>query len=150
SLKRVNEIILEEKPEKSGSNAPVPLNKTIVITNLHFQYNPHLNKVLEDINIEIPEGKVTAIVGESGSGKTTLVKLLLRFYPPSDGQIEVGGVSLEDIGLKKWRDRCGAVLQDGKMFNDTILYNITLQESELDIDKQKLSDAVRLSNLNEF
>src|SRR5690554_7228966 len=87
SLKRVNEIILEEKPEKSGSNAPVPLNKTIVITNLHFQYNPHLNKVLEDINIEIPEGKVTAIVGESGSGKTTLVKLHLRFYPPSDGQI---------------------------------------------------------------
>lgn len=150
SLKRVNEIIQEEKPEKSGATSPIPDSKTIVITNLHFQYNPNLNKVLEDINIEIPEGKVTAIVGESGSGKTTLLKLLLRFYTPSDGQIEVGGVSMEDIGLKKWRDRCGAVLQDGKMFNDTILYNITLQESELDIDKQKLSDAVRLSNLNEF
>ena len=150
SLKRVNEIILEEKPEKSGSNVPVPQNKTIVISNLHFQYNPNFNKVLEDINIEIPEGKVTAIVGESGSGKTTLLKLLLRFYPPSDGHIEIGGVPLEDIGLKKWRDRCGAVLQDGKMFNDTILYNIALQESELDIDKKRLIDAVGLSNLKDF
>lgn len=150
SLKRVNEIILEEKPEKSGSTAPVPASKTIVISNLHFQYNPHLNKVLEDINIEIPEGKVTAIVGESGSGKTTLLKLLLRFYPPSDGQIEVGGIPIEDIGLKKWRDRCGAVLQDGKMFNDTILYNITLQESESEIDKKRLIEAVNLSNLKDF
>ncbi len=150
SLKRVNEIILEEKPEKSGSNVPVPQNKTIVVSNLHFQYNPNFNKVLEDINIEIPEGKVTAIVGESGSGKTTLLKLLLRFYPPSDGHIEIGGVPLEDIGLKKWRDRCGAVLQDGKMFNDTILYNIALQESELDIDKKRLIDAVSLSNLKDF
>ena len=150
SLKRVNEIILEEKPEKSGSNASVPDDKTIVISDLHFQYNPNYSMVLEDINIEIPEGKVTAIVGESGSGKTTLLKLLLRFYPPSEGQIEVGGVPIEDIGLKKWRDRCGAVLQDGKMFNDTILYNITLQESEIDIDKKRLTDAVNLSNLKDF
>lgn len=150
SLKRVNEIILEEKPEKSGSNASVPHDKTIVISDLHFQYNPNYSKVLEDINIEIPEGKVTAIVGESGSGKTTLLKLLLRFYPPSEGQIEVGGIPIEDIGLKKWRDRCGAVLQDGKMFNDTILYNITLQESEIDIDKKRLTDAVYLSNLKDF
>src|SRR5690606_32436966 len=111
---------------------------------------PNYSMVLEDINIEIPEGKVTAIVGESGSGKTTLLKLLLRFYPPSEGQIEVGGVPIEDIGLKKWRDRCGAVLQDGKMFNDTILYNITLQESEIDIDKKRLTDAVNLSNLKDF
>jgi ATP-binding cassette subfamily B protein len=83
SLKRVNEIILDEKPEKSISHASVPINKTIVISDLDFQYNPHLNKVLDDINIEIPEGKVTAIVGESGSGKTTLVKILLRFYDPT-------------------------------------------------------------------
>lgn len=150
SLKRVNEIILEEKPEKAGSNASVPEDKTIVISDLHFQYNPNYSKVLENINIEIPEGKVTAIVGESGSGKTTLLKLLLRFYPASEGQIEVGGIPIEDIGLKKWRDRCGAVLQDGKMFNDTILYNITLQESEIDIDKKRLIDAVNLSNLKDF
>ena len=150
SLKRVNEIILEEKPEKAGSNASVPEDKTIVISDLHFQYNPNYSKVLENINIEIPEGKLTAIVGESGSGKTTLLKLLLRFYPASEGQIEVGGIPIEDIGLKKWRDRCGAVLQDGKMFNDTILYNITLQESEIDIDKKRLIDAVNLSNLKDF
>jgi len=150
SLKRVNEIILEEKPEKAASNAAVPDDKTIVIRNLHFQYNPNFSKVLDDVNIDIPEGKVTAIVGESGSGKTTLLKLLLRFYPPSDGRIDVGGVSIEEISLRKWRDRCGAVLQDGKMFNDTILYNITLQESELDIDKKKLIGAVELSNLKDF
>lgn len=150
SLKRVNEIILDEKPETSDSNAPVPTDKTIVINKLEFRYTPNSSSILEDINIEIPEGKITAIVGESGSGKTTLLKLLLRFYSPSSGSIEVGGISMEDISLKKWRDRCGAVLQDGKIFNDTILYNITLQETELDINKQRLIDAIDLSNLKEF
>lgn len=150
SMKRVNEIILEEKPEKTISNSSVPQDKSIVINHLDFMYNPHLNKVLEDISLEIPEGKVTAIVGKSGSGKTTLIKILLRFYDPTQGQIEIGGVPLENIHLKKWRDSCGAVMQDGKMFNDTILYNISLEENEMEIDKKRLLEAVQLSNLKEF
>ncbi|HLT07241.1 MAG TPA: peptidase domain-containing ABC transporter [Cyclobacteriaceae bacterium] len=150
SLKRVNEIILDEEPESSGTTSFVPKHKTIIVKNLSFRYNPNFNKVLDNINIEIPEGKVTAIVGESGSGKTTLLKLLLRFYPPSDGHISVGGIPLEDIKLRTWRLRCGTILQDGRLFNDTVLYNITLEENEQDVDKHRLLEAISFANLNEF
>ena len=150
SLKRVNEVILEEEPEKSRSNLPVPVEKGIKIRGLNFHYNPNLNKVLENINLDIPEGKVTAIVGESGSGKTTLVKLLLRFYEPTDGEIEIGGVPLESIELFRWRNSCGTVLQDGKLFNDTILYNITLEDEEINMDKKQLLLATRLANIEGF
>ncbi len=150
SLKRVNEIILEEEPEQSRSNLPVPGEKGIRIKGVSFQYNPNLNRVLDKINLDIPEGKITAIVGESGSGKTTLIKLLLRFYEATDGDIEVGGVPLESIELFRWRESCGAVLQDGKLFNDTILYNITLEDEEINMDKKQLQVAIQLSNIEGF
>ena len=150
SLKRVNEVILEEEPELSRSNQPVPIEKTIKIRGLSFKYNPNLNNVLENINLDIPEGKVTAIVGESGSGKTTLIKLLLRFYDPTEGDIEIGDVSLDSIELFRWRESCGAVLQDGKLFNDTILYNVTLEDEEVNIDKKQLRIAIQLANMEDF
>jgi len=149
SLKRVNEVILEEEPEKSLSSLKITENKTITIKNLDFYYNPNLNKVLDNINITIPEGKVTAIVGESGSGKTTLAKLLLRFYEPVNGEIEVGGLPLAHIDLHHWRDRCGTVLQDGKLFNETILYNITLKD-ESEIDKDWLAKSIKMANIDKF
>ncbi len=150
SLKRVNEVILDEEPEKSNSHLAVPNDKTIRIKGLSFWYNPNFAKALSNINLEIPQGKVTAIVGESGSGKTTLMKLLLRFYDPTEGEIEVGGIAIENIELYRWRNSCGAVMQDGKIFNDTILYNITLEDEELSIDRQQLQQAVKLSNMEEF
>ncbi len=150
SLKRVNEVIVEEEPETSLANMGVPDNKSLKIRNLDFHYNPHLNKVLDNINLDIPQGKITAIVGESGSGKTTLLKLLLRFYEPTNGQIDVGNMPLEHIDLLRWRNSCGAVLQDGKLFNDTILYNITLEEDEVNVNKDLLLHAIQLSNIQGF
>lgn len=150
SLKRVNEIIVEEEPEKSVSNLQVPDDKNIWFRNMDFYYNPHLNKVLDNINLDIPQGKVTAIVGESGSGKTTLLKLLMRFYQPTAGEITIGNTPLENIDLFRWRNACSAVLQDGKMFNDTILYNITLEEEENNINKGQLYTAISLSNILDF
>ncbi len=150
SLKRVNEIVLEEEPEKSQSNAQIPEDKSIRIRNLDFHYNPHLNKVLDSINLNIPQGKITAIVGESGSGKTTLLKLLMRFYTPTNGEISVGNVPLENIGLFQWRDACGAVLQDGKVFNDTILYNITLEDEGSEVNTEHLLKSIKLANIEDF
>jgi len=150
SLKRVNEVILDEEPEQSKSNLSVPEEKGITIRGLKFQYNPNLNNVLEDINVNFPEGKITAIVGESGSGKTTLIKLLMRFYEPTDGEIEVGGVAIDNIELFRWRNNCGAVLQDGRLFNDTILYNITLEDEQTSINKKQLGKAIKLANIEKF
>ena len=150
SLKRVNEVILDEEPEQSKSNLSVPEEKSITLRGIKFQYNPNLNNVLEDINVDFPEGKITAIVGESGSGKTTLIKLLMRFYEPTDGEIEVGGVALDSIELFRWRNNCGAVLQDGRLFNDTILYNITLEDEQISINKKQLGIAIKLANIEKF
>lgn len=150
SLRRVNEVILDERPESLCKSARMPESKSIRIKNLNFSYNPNLKPVLKNINMEIPEGKVTAIVGESGSGKTTLLKLLLGFHQPTSGEITVGGTSLADIDLFQWRNRIGTVLQDGKLFNDTILYNIALEEEENMIDSARLHEAMELANVSRF
>jgi ATP-binding cassette subfamily B protein len=150
SLKRVNEVILDEKPEGSKADNDVPGKKTIKLTDVCFHYNPNFENVLKNITITIPENKITAIVGESGSGKTTLIKLLLRFYDPVSGNIEVGDTQIENIDLDKWRRSCGVVLQDGRLFNETILYNITLQDDEKEIDMDRLKSAVLLANLGDF
>ena len=149
SLRRVNEVILDEKVEPTG-NCPMPQDYTLRLKDVSFAYNPHLGNVLNNINLTIPSGQITAIVGESGSGKTTLIKLLMRFYEPTDGSIEIGDQPLFNIDLHQLRMQCGAVLQDGKLFNDTILYNITLQDDPSEIDHKRLAQAVRMANIDSF
>ncbi|ESS72705.1 transport/processing ATP-binding protein ComA [Methyloglobulus morosus KoM1] len=127
-------------------------DQTIVMENdLSFQYGRKKSPmVLENLNMTIPQGKVTAIVGASGSGKTTLLKLLLRFYPPTQGKIRVGNIHLEDIDMALWRQKCGVVMQNGFIFHDTVLRNITESESEGLIDRMRLNQAIEIANLGEL
>lgn len=113
-----------------------------------FRYDELSDNVLENITLEIPAGKVTAIVGMSGSGKTTIVKLLLGFYPPKKGEIFAGSTNLKNIRPSDWRARCGAVMQDGFIFSDTIARNIAVGEEH--IDTQRLLNAVRVANIGEM
>jgi ATP-binding cassette subfamily B protein len=119
---------------------------------LVFRYNALSDPVLKNINLEIPAGKVTAIVGTSGSGKTTLVKLLLGFYEPEEGSIKVGHTTLKNIPPHEWRAKCGAVMQDGFVFSDTIASNIAESDGEWGkpIDKKRLLQAVQLAHIQEF
>jgi len=96
----------------------------------------------------IPEGRITAIVGSSGSGKTTLLKLLLKFYPPTKGEIRLGSARLKHINSSLWRSQCGVVMQEGYIFSDSIAKNIALGDSE--IDKEQLLRVVKLACLQEF
>ena len=120
----------------------------ISIQNLSFKYNPLSPEVLQNINLTIQEGKITAIVGMSGSGKTTLVKLLLGYYPPATGDIKVGDVPLGNISQKVWRSHCGAVMQDGFIFSDTIANNIALGVEY--IDTQQLFHATHVANIQDL
>jgi ATP-binding cassette subfamily B protein len=104
--------------------------------------------VLENLNLEIPQNRVTAIVGASGSGKTTIIKLLLGFYPPIKGKITVDNKPLDEINPHLWRQKTGAVMQDGFIFSDTIANNIAVGEE--DIDKKRLLYAVETANIREF
>lgn len=147
SFLRLNEIHqLEDEHESVGTNnADLPENKNLIINNVAFQYTPNSKFVLQSINLVIPEGKVTAIVGDSGSGKSTLLKLLLRLYKPSYGEIMIGSMNINNISLRQWREKCGAVMQDGKIFNDTIMNNITLDDER--IDYEKLKKALQTANI---
>ena len=139
SFLRLNEIhqLKDEHEDVGTNNVALPENKSLIVNNVSFQYTPNSQAVLKNVRLIIPEGKVTAIVGDSGSGKSTLLKLLLRLYKPSYGDIMIGSMNINNISLKQWRDKCGAVMQDGKIFNDTILNNVVLDDEKIDYDKLK-------------
>lgn len=101
-----------------------------------------------DVSLVIPQGKITAIVGTSGSGKTTLIKLLLGYYKPVEGVITIGGADLQRFSLRWWRNQCGAVMQDGYIFSESIARNIAVDDEE--IDKARLLLAARIANAEEF
>jgi ATP-binding cassette subfamily B protein len=152
SYERIQEIHALENEEKENDSMDRKANSptgTLVVENLTFQYEgPHSPKVIDGIELKVPEGKITAIVGSSGSGKTTLMKLLLKFYQPVEGAIKVGGINMSQVPANEWRSQCGVVMQDGYIFSDTIIRNIALSEEEFDHDKIK--QAVRIANIQEF
>ncbi len=151
SLERLGEIHNRKEEEENSIDkvSIFPENKSITVDNMSFQYEgPHSEHALKDISLQITEGKVTAIVGSSGSGKTTLIKLLLKFYEPTSGEVKLGDISLGNYSNNLWRNKCGAVLQDGFIFSDTIVNNIVINEE--DYNQEKLLHAVNAANIREF
>ena len=156
SLERLNEIhSLEE--ESHSSNLVVglgvrslPTNQSLVFNNLSFTYTGAGNEpVLQNINVTIPQGKVTAIVGMSGSGKTTFLKLLLRFYEKYEGEIEFEErKSWKSLDHSFWRSKCGSVMQDGYIFNDNIANNIAVTDENPDYER--LTNACKIANILPF
>ncbi|MEM1319138.1 MAG: peptidase domain-containing ABC transporter [Bacteroidota bacterium] len=157
SLDRLQEIHNKENEDEelaAPEGAPYlrpdfRFNQDIHIRNLAFQYEgPRSPFVLDDISLTIPHGKTTAIVGESGSGKTTLLKLLLKFYEPVEGSIMIGDTDLSHIPASVWRKQCGAVMQEGFIFSDTITRNIIVDGGE--IDEERLLKSVETANIQDF
>lgn len=138
SAERLGEIQTlpnEEQPPDELSAAAAAQSASLVIDHLTFRYHPEAEPVLRDISFTIPHGKVTALVGASGSGKTTLLKLLLKMYEPTSGEIRLGDTRLKHIPASLWRARCGVVLQDGRLFSDTIARNIALGDDTPDVER---------------
>lgn len=94
----------------------------VAFKNITFQYGDHL--ALNNINIDIPAGKTIGLVGESGSGKSTLMKLLMRFYEPTSGQVSVDGHALSSLQVPSLRRSIGFVSQDVFLFHGTIAENV--------------------------
>lgn len=151
SMNRLSEV--RDKPDEESAAGElvrdIPIGKSIRIENLTFKYDPLSEQpTLDKICLEIESGKQTAIVGMSGSGKTTLIKLLLGFYPPTSGQILLGGAPLENFSIREWRKRCGVVMQDGFIFSDSIAGNIAPGVAH--IDKERLRNAAEAANIHRF
>ena len=150
SFLRINEIRqLEDEEEllSVGNTCILPNEKSITLSNVHFQYSANSPFVLKGIYLQIPENKVTAIVGGSGCGKSTLLKLLVRLYKPSFGDIKMDTMNVDAINLRQWRNLCGVVMQDGKVFSDTIINNIVLDADRIDYDR--LHEVCKIAQLEE-
>ncbi len=151
SLERINEIhCVDDENGKVGLQTFLQdQDKGIDIENVMFKYDPHaIKKTLDNVNIHIPQGKVTAIVGASGSGKTTLVRLMLGYYPVLDGHITVGGTDINRLNKKWWRRQCGVVMQDGVIFSESIARNIAVDDD--DIDKDRLLKAAEIACIKDY
>lgn len=148
SLERIDEVLKAETDIKNSEN-PIPLKtftNRISFKNIWFKYKEKW--VLEDVNLEVPKGKMVALVGQSGSGKTTLVDLLPRFWEVQKGTISIDGVPVQEADIVDLRHLMGNVNQDAILFNDTFFNNICFG-----VDKASKEDVIRaakIANAHEF
>ncbi len=150
SIERLSEIHNKEDEEPAGSEQLhfLPEQHTLHLEKVSFRYPGMQDTVLNELDLTIPANKITAIVGSSGSGKTTLMKMLLRFYEPTTGNLLLDKTPLNSISQHTWRAQCGSVMQEGYIFSDTIANNIAVGDEI--VDKKKLLHAVKVANIQEF
>lgn len=153
SMERLGEIQdMPEEKQQSGEDFNEALSEAvpqgdIQLQGVNFKYSRHDQfNVIDDLALTIPYQKTTAIVGSSGSGKTTLMKLLLKFFPIDGGRITVGHQDLKFIDPDAWRSKCGVVMQDGYIFNDSIAKNIAMGNRKIDFER--LIQAAKTANIH--
>ena len=151
SMERIGEIVFDNNEEEENADKinEFVFNSKIIFNNVSFKYPGSITKnVLTDLSFVIPKGTVTAVVGESGSGKSTLLKLLMGFYTVSKGEILIDSTNLNMIDIRKWRDQCSAIMQDGYLFTDTIASNISLEEKNTNI--KTIKESAIKANIDSF
>lgn len=149
SYLRAKEIHQVRDEEDLSTGVQPGEHSDIEFNNVSFGYGGTSTKRLfQNLSFTIPAGKTTAIVGRSGSGKTTLLRLILKFYPPDGGEIRLGGVNLNEVSHRQWRELCGIVMQDGYIFSDTVTRNIAVAD-EL-VDMKRVVEVARLAEIDTF
>lgn len=141
AIDRIEEILdLPVETEVDPEGAKTPADGSIVFRNVDFAYAPD-QAILRRIDLEIHDGETVAIVGPSGCGKSTLVQLLLRFYEPDAGNIQIGGVDIRTLDRNDLRTRVATVLQQPFLFSRSIRDNILLAEPAADAASIELATA---------
>lgn len=140
SMARLSEVQRKEDEQQDCQGTLIQhFKQGITISNVSFKYEGSFSpNIFEDLSISFPANKMTAIVGNSGSGKTTLLKLIMGFYYPQKGKITIDETPINKIDINSWRNCCGVVLQDGKIFSGTITENITLGSENIDESRVEL------------
>ena len=131
----------------NGKEKLTSFNNKIEISNLNFEYVKNF-QVLNDISIDINKGQTTAIVGSTGSGKSTLIKLILRLYDSTSGEIKFDGKNIRDLELDSLRNKIGLVSQDIFLFEGTVFENIAY--GNLDANDEEVWEAAKLSESDKF
>ncbi|HRI17621.1 MAG TPA: ATP-binding cassette domain-containing protein, partial [Burkholderiaceae bacterium] len=131
---RLSDIVMAA-PEIEAGPAPDLLAEPearLELRGVRFRYAEGEAEVLSGCSLVVEAGESVAIVGPSGCGKTTLLKLMLGVHAPGSGEILIGGVSLQRLGLARWRDMIGTVMQDDTLFSGSIADNICFFDVEPD------------------
>ena len=130
-----------------GKSVPKPMKSGIVFDNVEFAY-PDGRLALSGISFTLNPGETVALVGENGAGKSTLVKLLARFYDPTQGNIFIDGKNLKDLNIEQWRQQIGVVFQDFCRYSLTVGENIALGDTSAMDDLERLKSASEKSEIN--
>lgn len=153
SMERLGDVLdlePEQKAEDLASRVVLPdLQGHIRLDNLYFRYGgTETPYVLQNISCEIKPGELVAVVGQSGSGKSTLAKLLVGFYPPTEGNMYVDDYDLNVVDKEYYRAQIGYVLQSNLLFSGTIMENIALGDDNP--DKQRVIEVAKLADAHGF
>jgi ATP-binding cassette subfamily B protein len=146
----VLDIEPEQKPGDVASRVVLPdLQGEVRLENVYFRYGGNETAyVLENISLDIRPGELVAIVGRSGSGKTTLAKLLVGFYPPTEGKIMVDGYELSVIDKDYYRAQVGYVMQSNLLFSGTIAANIASGDESM--DRRRIEEVAKMADAHAF
>lgn len=141
--------ILAEKPtvkERPDARPLRQLSSGIRFRDVSFAY--HQQTVIDHIDLEIRRGMKIGIAGENGSGKSTLINLLLRFYDPTSGSIEIDGINLRDVRVTDLRNLIGLVSQEVVIFDQSIAENIAC--AKRGVTQKEIEQAARAAGCHEF
>jgi ABC-type multidrug transport system fused ATPase/permease subunit len=149
SAERLVEL-LDVESEHADRPDAIPLTRleTISFDNVSFRYPGKEDYALRHVSFHLDTGRTLALVGTSGSGKTTIVKLLMRFYDPSEGRILINGLDLREYQQRSVRALMGVVLQDVALFNDSIGENIAFARPGAGIEEVRA--AARAAHADDF
>ena len=151
SAERIGEVlryqpVITDPPEDLPPVRLERINKGISLRGVHFAYSD--KAILRDMSLEIQKGATTAIVGRSGAGKSTLANLLLRFFDPVQGSVEIDGVDERHMRVADLRSLFGIVSQETLLFNDTVAANIAYGMGE--VARERIEQAARAANAHDF
>lgn len=148
AAERIFEILDTPLPQRSVGKSSIPADRTLRLEAVSFHYPQSPHATLTGIDLIIRQGERVALVGESGGGKSTLAALLLRFITPTQGQITLGGISLQEIALDQWRAQIGWVSQHPYLFHATVRENLLIGRP--DASESALQEAVRAAGAESF
>jgi len=148
ALDRIEQLLSVENTIKEAPDAKSikSFEKGIELKNVSFYYGE--KKILDNVNLVIPKGKMIALVGASGAGKSTLVDLIPRFHDVTEGEILVDGLNVKDCKVDDLRRLMGVVGQEPILFNDTIYNNITLGTGGA--TQERVEEAARIAHAHDF